>query len=139
MWKPQPHWLIVDWLGFVTPPAPGEYTILGTKRLPYVYDSNYSGTKAVIPSDDTAPYGVETPTAGTPLLAGVREAGGLHPLGARTFSKFIYHDLTYYYELRISCTCNMAHHLYGLRLAQPIKTKIQGVKYHVHYVQQQAQ
>ena len=67
------------------PPAPGEYTydpILGTERLPYIYGSNYLETKAVIPPDDTAPHGVETPTAGTPLSAGVREAGDLHPLGA---------------------------------------------------------
>ena len=27
VWKPQPHWLIADWLGFVKPPGPGEYTI----------------------------------------------------------------------------------------------------------------
>ena len=67
--------------------------ILEIERLPYVYDSNSSGTKAVFPPDDTAPHGVDTPTAGIPLLAGVREAGGLHQLGARRFSKFVCHDL----------------------------------------------
>ena len=38
---------------------------------------------------DTAPHDVETPTLGAPFLGGVREAGGLHPLGARRFSKFV--------------------------------------------------
>ena len=39
-----------------------------------------SGTKSVIPRDDTGPHAVETPTSGTLLLAGVREAGGLHQI-----------------------------------------------------------
>ena len=85
-----------NWLGFVKPPAIGEYTynpILGTKQPPYIYDSNSSETTAVISADDTAPHGGETPTTGTPLSTGVHEAGDLHPLGARRFSKFIYHDV----------------------------------------------
>ena len=32
VWKPQPHWLIADWLGFVKPPAPGEYTIPSSEQ-----------------------------------------------------------------------------------------------------------
>ena len=46
-------------------------------------NSNNPGTKTVIPRVDTAPHGVETPTQGTPLLIGVREAGGPHPMGVR--------------------------------------------------------
>ena len=45
-----------------------------------------------MPRSDTAPHGVETRTPGTPLLAGIREAGGPHPLRAR-LTKFINHDL----------------------------------------------
>ena len=57
--------------------------IPGTKYFP----------KAVIPSGDTGSHGLEIPTAGPPLLAEVREAGGFHPLGARRSSKFNCHDL----------------------------------------------
>ena len=42
---------------------------------------------------DTGPQGVETQTPGTLLLAAVREAGGLHPMGKRRFSKWVNHDL----------------------------------------------
>ena len=44
------------------------------------------GTKTVIPRVDTAPHGVETPTQGTPLLIGVREASGPHPMGVSSAS-----------------------------------------------------
>ena len=47
------------------------------------------------PQVDTGAHGVEIPTAGTPSLAGVHEAGGPRPLGARTFSKFMNHDQAY--------------------------------------------
>ena len=47
-------------------------------------------TKSVIPPD-AGPYGVDILTAGTPLVAGVREAGDLHSLGASRFSKFVNH------------------------------------------------
>ena len=83
-----------DWLGFVKPAAPGENTVPSADQsLPYTYNSNASGTIAVIPRDETGPHGVETQPPGTPLSAGVREAGGPHPFGARRFSKFIGHDL----------------------------------------------
>ena len=38
------------------------------------------------------PHGVETPTPGTPLLAGVREASGPHLSGERRFSVIFNHD-----------------------------------------------
>ena len=57
-----------------------------------MYNSNESGRKEVIPRDDTGPHGGEPPTPGTPLVAGLREADGPHPFGAR-FGKFINHDL----------------------------------------------
>ena len=44
-----------------------------------MYNSNELGAKAVIPRDDIGPHRVETLTPGTPLLSGVREAGGHRP------------------------------------------------------------
>ena len=59
--------------------------------------------KAGIPRDDAGSHDVEIPTPGTPLLAGVREAGSLHPLSARRLSKFSKFSLTMtldaYYKL----------------------------------------
>ena len=143
--KPQPHWLIADLSGVreATDTRAVYDPILGTKHILYIYDFKKSGTKAVIPPDYIAPYGVETPTVGTPLLAGVREAGGLQHLEVKRFSKFICHDLIDLHNI-FSCelhsTCNMDYHLNGLRVAQPIKTiRIQGLKYHVQYVKQKAQ
>ena len=56
----------------------------GSEILSFRYNSNKRGTKTVIPRVDTAPHGVETPTQGTPLLIGVCEASGPHPMGARS-------------------------------------------------------
>ena len=39
--------------------------------------------KAVVAPDDTAPHGVETPTADIPLLAEVREASGSPSIGGK--------------------------------------------------------
>ena len=38
----------------------------------------------VTPRVETAPHSVETPTQGTPLLIGVREASGPHPMGVKS-------------------------------------------------------
>ena len=38
----------------------------------------------VIARVDTAPHRVETPTQGTPLLIGVREASGPQPMGVKS-------------------------------------------------------
>ena len=69
------------------------FSIPGTNSLPYIYYCNESGTNAVIPRDDSGLHGVETLTPGTPLLVGVRGAGGPYPMGARRFSKLICHYL----------------------------------------------
>ena len=61
---PTPLWLIADWLGLAKPPAPGEYTIPSSEQNALHLRLNESGTKAVILPDDTAPHGVESPTAG---------------------------------------------------------------------------
>ena len=56
----------------------------------YLYNSNKTGTKTVIPRVDIAPHGVETPTQGAPLLIGVHVASEPHPInGCEEFSKFI--------------------------------------------------
>ena len=62
----------------------GQGPIPGSEILSYLYNSNKPGTMTVIPRVDTAPHGVETPTKGTPLLNGVREASGPRPLGVRS-------------------------------------------------------
>ena len=53
----------------------------GLQIFPYIYNPNNPGTKTVIPLVDTVKHGVETPSQGTPLLIGVREASGPHPMG----------------------------------------------------------
>ena len=99
VWKPQSNWVVADWLGRM--PAGGEgcpsgqgrgWAAHGEVKVPspdkkffhISTNSNKPGTKTVIPRVDTAPHGVETPTQGTPLLMGVREASGPHPMGARS-------------------------------------------------------
>ena len=54
------------------------------------------GSEISHPRDDTGPHGMETPTPGTTLLAGVREAGRPHPMGARKLIKFVNPDLIEY-------------------------------------------
>ena len=54
------------------------------RNFPYLYNSKNPETKTVIPPVDTAPHGMETPAQGAPLLIGVREASGPHPMGVRS-------------------------------------------------------
>ena len=103
VWKPQPHWVIADWLELIMEPARGEsfpsgqrrgpatpgedrLPIPGSEILPYLYNSRNPGTQTQIPRIDIASQGVETPTQGTPLLIGVREASGPHPMGVSSAS-----------------------------------------------------
>lgn len=57
-----------------------------------MYNSNKPGKKTTTPRVNTTPNSMETPSLGTPLLVGIREAGGPHPLGERKFSKFSSHE-----------------------------------------------
>ena len=119
VWKPQPHWLVADWLGFVKPPALGEHTIPSSETNAFFISTTpiNRGRKRLFPRkipprttrkaqlgvhhcwlrfvkpDDSSSHDAETPTTGTPLLARVREAGGLLPLGERRFNRFICHDV----------------------------------------------
>ena len=64
MWKPKPHWPVVDWLEIVhraNAPREGQASITGLEMIPYLYNFDNLGTKAVIPRVETAPHGVETP------------------------------------------------------------------------------
>ena len=85
---------VADWPGFVKPPAPGEYTIPSSEQNAFFVSTTpiNRGRKWLSPRR-YSPVRCGNPTVGTPLLAGVREAGGLHQLGARRFSKFVCHDL----------------------------------------------
>ena len=82
-WKPQPHWLVADWLGLMEPArcesfpsgqcrgpaAPGEDRVSSLDQKSFhisTTNSNNLGTKTGIPRVDTAPHGVGTP----PALAG---------------------------------------------------------------------
>ena len=63
--KPQAHYLIADWLGFMEPAPLGEK---GEKTPSpdhnsffYMYNSIKMGTQAMIPRVDTATHGVQTP------------------------------------------------------------------------------
>ena len=79
VWKPQPHWLVADWLRLMEP-ARGKSCHYGQRRRPavlredqvlssddksfhFLYNSYNPGTKKEIVRVDTAPQGVEAPTA----------------------------------------------------------------------------
>ena len=79
VWKPQPHWVIADWLGLMEqsrsescpsgqrrgPAAPGEYWVLSPDQKSFhisITNSNNLRMKTKIPRVDTAPQGVQTPT-----------------------------------------------------------------------------
>ena len=83
------HLFGLSTLPFVSVTMAPPWALMYCQALPFIYNAIESGTKAVIRRDDTAPHGVETPLPGTPLLAGVREAGDPHPIVARSFSNFI--------------------------------------------------
>jgi len=75
----------------------GQVPFPGSGILPHLYISNKLDTKTMIPRIDTAQHIVETPTQGTLLLIGVREANWPHSMGARSSaSKFINRHRTLY-------------------------------------------
>ena len=112
MWKLQSHWVIADWLGLMVP-ARGESCPSGQRRgpaapgednFPFADQESFHISiyiKTVIPRVDTAPHGAETPTQGTPLLIGVREASGSHPMGVRSSSS----SLNVIKYCTATCTC----------------------------------
>ena len=58
----QPHWLIAVWLGFVdlVPPAEDKVPSPDQKSFhTYMYNSNITGTKTMVPRVDNAPHGVK--------------------------------------------------------------------------------
>ena len=70
----------------------------------------------MIPRVDTAPKGVETPTQGTPLLIGVREASGPHPTDVRISPRSSpvikkYYCTATFFGSWSSCTFNMDYHV----------------------------
>ena len=80
----------------------------------------------VIARVDTAPHRVETPTQGTPLLIGVREASGPQPMGVKssasslTVIKYGTTTCFFYHGVVVRSTWIS---LYDLRLTQPNKKK----------------
>ena len=107
VWKPQPHWPIVDWLGLMEsargecfpsgqrrgPAAPGEDRVLSPDHKSFhisTTNSNKRGTKTEIARVDTASRGVETPTTlASCSLAGAHGASARRglPLGTTSRSR----------------------------------------------------
>ena len=85
--KPQPHWMIADWLGLMKP-ACGESwpsrqrrgpAAAGEYKVPSLSNSDKPGTKTVIPRVDTIPNSEKTPTP-----PGGCRLGGAHGASAST-------------------------------------------------------
>ena len=68
---------LADQLGYVKSAVPGEYTVPSPKPKSFIYlQLQLLGDESGYPPGQYRPVRLETPCAGTPLLARVREAGG---------------------------------------------------------------
>ena len=99
VWKPRLHWLIADWLGFAKPPDSGKYIRSHPQnKVPSIcLRLQLKGNESCSPHRRYRPVTCGNPNCGHTIVGWVREASDLRPLRATGFSKFIDHDLAYYF------------------------------------------